>query len=93
MDSLFGLAGLSPLLSHVNCKQVLYINYCFHSPSISRACSVPIKTYFTWMVLAFLITFLAFLLAGVVVAIGIDEGIAVALLLHCCCIDVALLLH
>jgi hypothetical protein len=89
---LFGLAGLSPLLSHVNCKQVLYNNYWLDSPSISRAWFVPIETLFAWMVLAFLITFLAFLLAGVVVAVGFDEGIANALLLHCCCIAVALLL-
>jgi hypothetical protein len=62
---------------------------------------VPIEMLFAWMVLAFSITFLAFLSAGFVVAVGIAEGIAVecccfiavALLLHCCCIAVALLLH
>jgi hypothetical protein len=89
VDSLFGLAGLSLLLSHVNCKQVLHNNYWLHSPSISRVCSI-----FSWIVLAFLITFLAFLLAGVVVAVGADEVIAVALLLRCCwrCFFVAVLL-
>ncbi len=69
--------------SHVNCKQVLYNNYWLHLPSISRACSIHIKMLFTRMVLTFFIAFFAFLLAGVVVAVGVDEVIAVELLFCC----------